>query len=205
MTKKGDTMKLNDIATVRTGLVTSRKKASLIAADIYEYRLLNLKCIIEQGYLDLNYAEQYFSNERLKQEYLTQMGDIIVRLSAPYTSVMINSKQCCGYVVSSHFAIIRVDKEKAVPEYIFWAIKHDKTRKKIFQNSSGSTSFGTISSGFFASLSIRNIPLEKQKVVGQLLLLSEREQKLLHKLAEQKAIYNKVLVERIYDTIKRGN
>ena len=44
---------------------------------------------------------------------------------------MIISEQESGYLVPSHFAIIRVDRRKAVPEYILWTLKKDSTKKKI--------------------------------------------------------------------------
>ena len=155
--------------------------------------------------MDLLNTEPYYSVERLKADYLTRMGDILIRLSAPYTSVMITSEEWCNYLVPSHFTIIRVDKRKAAPEYVFWFLKRDTTRQKIMQNSSGSSAFGTISSGFFTNLKIRDIPLQKQKIVGELLMLSEKEQELLYSLAAEKAKYNKFLVNQIYDTFKRGN
>ena len=36
-------------------------------------------------------------------------------------------------------------------------------------------------------------------------ILSEKEQELLHKLTAQKEIYNKLLIDKIYDSVKRGN
>lgn len=196
-------MILNDIAQVRTGIVTTRKKATGYSKKIYEYSLLNLKCIEEPGYLELQQAELFCSEEKLKSDYLTQNGDILVRLSYPYTSVMIGEEQC-GYLVPSHFAIIRVDRDKASPEYVLWTLRKDSTRRKIEQNNSGSSGFGTISSGFFSNLKIRDIPLEKQIVIGQLQRLSEKEQELMHKLAEEKQKYNRAVMNMAYDSFKRG-
>ena len=198
-------MHIEELASVRTGLVTARKKSKENQQTTKKYSLLNLKCINSGGYLNTDYSEEYSSAEILKSDYFTQRGDILVRLSAPYTAVMIKEDCECGYLVPSHFAIIRVDKAKALPEYVLWFLKRESTLQKILQNSSGSSAFGTISSGFLASLKIREIPLEKQAIVGQLLLLSEKEQELLHKLAAQKEIYNRELVNQIYDSFKRGN
>jgi restriction endonuclease S subunit len=75
----------------------------------------------------------------------------------------------------------------------------------MMQNSSGSTAFGTISSGLIASLPITLLPLHEQRIIGDLLRLSEREQELLNKLAEEKKTYNTLLLNQIYDNMKRGN
>lgn len=201
----GEAMHIEELASVRTGLVTARKKSKENQQTTKKYSLLNLKCINSGGYLNTDYSEEYSSAEILKSDYFTQRGDILVRLSAPYTAVMIKEDGECGYLVPSHFAIIRVDREKALPEYILWFLKKESTRQQILQNSSGSSAFGTISSGFLASLNIRKLPMDRQAVIGELLLLSEKEQELLHKLAVQKEIYNRELVNQIYDSFKRGN
>lgn len=198
-------MLLEDVAAIRTGVVTTRKKADEKDPTIYEYKLLNLKCAAPAGYLDLRYAETFLTVEALKPEYFTQIGDILVRLSAPYTAIMITREEWCGYLVPSHFAIIRVDNTVACPEYILWLLKRDSTKQKILQNISGSGAFGTINSKFFSTLSVKKLPLNKQKIIGQMQILSGKEQELLHKLTIQKEIYNKLLVDKIYDSVKRGN
>ena len=133
------------------------------------------------------------------------MGDILVRLSAPYTAVLIDRSDLCGIVVPSHFAIIRVDERYALPQYVFWVLRREKNKITMMQNSSGSTAFGTISSGLISSIKIKILPLHEQQIIGDLLCLSEREQELLQKLAEEKKIYNTLLLKQIYDNMKRGN
>ena len=198
-------MLLENIATIRTGVVATRKKADGNAPKIHEYKLLNLRCAASAGYLDLQYAETFKTTDLLKPKYFTQMDDILVRLSAPYTAIMITREDWCHYLVPSHFAIIRVDKAVASPEYILWILKRESTRQKILQNISGSGAFGTISSKFFSALPIRDLPLSKQQLIGEMQVLSEKELELLHKLTAQKEIYNKLLVNKIYDSVKRGN
>lgn len=198
-------MFLEDIATIRTGVVTTRKKVGEKEPIIYKYKMINLKCASAAGYLDLQYIEELPTTEPLKPEYFTQMGDIIVRLSTPYTTIMITKEDWCGYLIPSHFAIIRVNKNKTAPEYILWLLKRESTLRKILQNISGNGIFGTINSKFFNSLPIQDLPMQKQKIIGQMQILSEKEQELLLKLASQKEIYNKLLVEKIYDSVKKGN
>lgn len=198
-------MTINDIAVVRTGLVTARKKKDVASLRTYKYKLLNLRCISNEGYIDKNYIEPYELSEELKDDYLTRMGDILIRLSAPYTAVMINKPELCGIVVPSHFAIIRVDERYALPGYVFWVLRREKNKITMMQNSSGSTAFGTISSGLISSLSITLLPLHEQQIMGELLCLSEREQELLQKLSEEKKTYNTLLLNQIYDNMKRGN
>ena len=198
-------MKLKDVAVIRTGAVTTRKKAGENEPVCYTYPLINLKCAAPEGYLDLRYAEELPTAEPLKPEFFTQPNDILVRLSAPYTAIMITKEEWCGYLVPSHFAIIRVNDQVAVPEYILWLLRRESTKQQILLNVSGSGAFGTINSKFFNNLIVRDLPLSKQRIIGQMQLLSEREQELLHQLASQKELYNRLLIDTIYDSVKRGN
>ena len=115
--KRGEKMKLQDLASVRSGLVLSRKQAK--ESSEYRYPLINLRCIQQEGTIQLKEADIYEAKEPLKEEYLSQSGDIIVRLTAPYTAVLID-ETTSGMVVSSNFVVIRVEDKSLLPEYLFW-------------------------------------------------------------------------------------
>ena len=78
-------MKLEKIADISTGLVLSRKKSSNNEGFVYE--LLTLKSFNENGYIEDEYLDNFISEEKIKSQYLTQEGDIIVRLSSPNTAI----------------------------------------------------------------------------------------------------------------------
>ena len=198
-------MTIEKIAVVRTGLVTARKKKGNIYSETFEYRLLNLRCISDEGLIEKKYLEPFVTSEELKEDYLTQMGDILIRLSSPYTAVIIDREEFCGLVVPSHFAIIRADREKALPEYLFWSLWRDKNRITLMQNSSGSTAFGTISAGLIGSLPIKVLPLRDQRILGELYVLGKREQEILQRLAEEKKVYGTLLLNQAYEKIKNNN
>lgn len=195
-------MLLEDCAKIRTGLVSTRKKKTDSSERSIEYKLLNLKCISDNGQIHIEYAEKFVVSEQLKSDYLTQMNDILVRLSAPYTSIFINRKDYCGFVIPSHFAIIRVELTKANPEFIYWIVSQDKTRYLMFQNSRGGTTLGTINAGLISKLPIRNIPLSKQSLIGEMSRLERKEKELLVRLTEEKQRYASLLLNQIYENAK---
>lgn len=197
-------MFLSDVSTVRTGLVTARKQAKGPEKGLYqEYRLLSLRCIKEPGVLDASLAEPYMSRELLKSDFFTKRDDILVRLSAPYTAALVDDESA-DYVVPSHFAIIRVDKSKVDPAYVLWILRQQSTLKQIYQNVSGTVAFGTISSNFFNDLKIDAIPLEKQRLIGAILKLSEKEQTLLSELAKVKAEQTRIALQAAYKNLNKG-
>lgn len=190
-------MKLKQIADIRTGIVAARKKATDESLFRKSYKMINLKCINEKGYIDFSLAEEFEANEMLSNDFLTQKGDILIRLSVPYTSIIIKKPEEEGYVIPSHFAIIRVDSKLSTPEYILWLLRSAKVQQQIRMNNSGSSGFGTISSGFFSNLDIRCPSQQRQKAIGELLMLSEREQELLYRLSEEKEKYTYAMLENL--------
>lgn len=200
----GDDMVLYDLTTVRTGFVTGRKRAQGDELSSYRYRLLNLKCLTDMGGLNIDYTEDYYTAEKIKEDFLTRRGDVLLRLSAPYSSVLIQDESLCGFLIPSHFAIIRTDSNALLPEYILWYLRCEQVKQQIIQNSSGSSAFGTISSGFVAALPIPMFPLNRQQILGQLTILADREQELLRQLAEKKRQYFTAVTEAAFIKMKRG-
>ena len=192
-------MVIGEVALIRTGIVVSRLKKETIQSQTSYYKVLNLKAVADEGYIIKENIEETERPYIEKENCFTQMGDILVRLSSPYTAVMIKEKELCDLVIPSHFAVIRVDKTKAIPEYVYWLLKRDKNIGRIILSSSGSTALGTISSGALANLPMKEISLSKQKAIGELLLLMEREQELLNKLSAKKEQFMKLSLEKIYN------
>ena len=106
-------MKLGELATVRSGLVLSRKQARKGAPVKMRYPLLSFRAIHPNGYIDMEQLDGFDAAEQLSPEYLTQIGDVIIRLTSPYTAVLIDEASA-GMVVSSNFVIIRVENLRAV-------------------------------------------------------------------------------------------
>jgi hypothetical protein len=196
-------MKLSELASVRTGLVLSRKQSNHVDNVAVQYEQLNLKCIIDSGDIDIELLDIFIAAERLKWDYLTHKGDVVVRLSSPYTAVLI-TEECEGLVVPSHFVTIRADGKHLSPEYLFWLLNTEKIKKNIMQNNSGSM-LGTIKPSFFAELDIKLIPIEKQHLVANINLLAKKESKLLEMLKEQKGIYYRELTKTIQKQMGKGN
>ena len=71
-------MNISDIATVRTGLVKARKEKSSSSGQVYDYNLLNLKCISNDGDIIRDHLEPYNTSDELKEDYLTHLGDVLV-------------------------------------------------------------------------------------------------------------------------------
>ena len=194
-------MKLGNIATVRSGLVLSRKQARE-PSDI-RYPLLNLRSINPGGYIEADQLDVFDAVEYLLPEYLSQIGDVIVRLTAPYTAILID-KETAGMVISSNFVIIRADPRELLPEYLFWLINTPKVKRSIYENTS-SNMLGAIKARYFSDFEVPFLPIAKQQQIASMNELALKEAMLLRKLADEKECYYSLLIDRAYKEMKRGN
>lgn len=126
--------KLYEIADISSGLVVSRKKYQTGDEIKIDYTQLNLRTFNKNGYLDLNEAETLIANEKLSDDYLTQPGDIVVRLTDPFTAIYI-TEECKGIVVSSNFCIIR--NAKINSEFLCYYLNSDVVKKQLLSNLQG--------------------------------------------------------------------
>jgi restriction endonuclease S subunit len=150
-------MNLTNISEVQTGLVLVRKRADDKDQDTHKYRMLTLKSFEPQGVLNERELDVFFSKEKLEQKYLTNKGDIIVRLTAPYTAICINDNQE-GLVIPSNFAIIRLKEQTYLSEFVALFLNSEIIEKKFFK-SSISTTIPLIKTKHLREIDISDIPL----------------------------------------------
>lgn len=194
-------MKLGNIATVRSGLVLSRKQAR-VPSDI-RYPLLNLRSMNPRGYVEAEQLDVFDAAERLSPEYLSQVGDIIVRLTAPYTAILID-EATAGMVISSNFVIIRADCSVLVPAYLVWLLNTSKVKRAIYENT-GSNMLGAIKAKFFSDFEVPLLPMAKQQQIAAMNALASKQTRLLRQLADEKERYYGMLIDRTHQQMKRGN
>lgn len=186
-------MKLNEISSVKTGLVLTRKEDKTGGSGI-EYRQLNLRSVMDNGTIGFSELTPFYAKEKLTDNYLTMPGDVIVKTSEPYTAVYI-TEEYSGLVIPSHFVIVRVDTTKVLPEYIAWYLNKDRIKKDF-----GMTCRGVLKQIKPSTISETEIELpsmERQKQVVDLYNLSQKELRLMDELRKKKEVYYKALINKI--------
>ena len=191
-------MKLGSVAQVRSGLVLARKQAR--GRTDYRYPLLNLKCIHPSGYIDTTLCEIFDSVECLNPEYLTHKGDLVVRLTIPYTAVLI-TEDLEGYVIPSSFVVIRSDWSTLLPEYLIWLLNSQKVKKQLYEGAV-SNMLGAVKPRYFADFEIGEISVSPQKIVADLNRLAKREVQLLEKQAAEKEKYYDHVIAHVHNEFK---
>ena len=193
-------MKLQGLASVRSGLVLSRKQSKEPVG--YPYRSINLRAIQSDASINLSEVDVYQAKEPLKSEYLSQKGDIIVRLTTPYTAVLID-ETTAGMVISSNFVVVRIESQAILPEYLFWLLNTQSVKHDIYENAT-SNMLGAVNAKFLAEIEVAVLPIKDQYKIAQIYLSSRHEIRLLKELADEKEKYYAKFLEQIYKKLKRG-
>ena len=200
MTKKISRMRLGDVATVRCGLVLSRKQSP--TPTNARYHLLNLRSIIADGCVEMAMLDEYYAVESLSSEYLSQVGDVIVRLTAPYTAILVDD-ETAGMVVSSNFVIIRPNPRQLISGYLAWLLNTRKAKRVIFENTS-SNMLGAINPKYFACMEVALPSIDRQSAIADLNALALKEGRLLRRLADEKKRYCDFIINTLQTDDKKG-
>ncbi len=187
-------MKLDKIADISTGLVLARKKSSNNKGFAYE--LITLKSFNENGYIEDKYLDDFISEEEIKNQYLTQEGDIIVRLSSPNTAVYI-TKEYENMVIPSLFAIIRNKSNSINSQFIQIYLNSEKCKRRLASDTIGSA-VSIVKTSTFKEIKIPEYTIQKQEKIIELNQIMIKEKILLNKLMDEKNKYHKTIMSKMF-------
>ena len=194
-------MRIQDIATLKTGAVLSRLHKAETGGNLY--RVLSLRNIDDDvGAIEARSCTPLRFTEKITDEFLTQKGDILLRLSAPYTVVFIEDDSDIGLLIPSHFAIIHAVGVDA--KYLYAMLDSDEIRKQLFIEGSASTTLATISVKSISECKIPRISIQKQELIGQYHMEAKKELRLLHRLWAEKRKLNRIQYTKLIRKIDEG-
>jgi restriction endonuclease S subunit len=186
---------IGSLADIMVGLVLKRKEAEVGIVKKHKYKALTLKSFNSEGWIDKRYLDDFESSEILDDRYLCLNGDVIIKLTPPYTAVAI-SEDTVGYVVPSQFIIIRIKETKLIHEYLALYLNSEKVKKYIQITATGIT-VPMIKTGTLKDLEIPILNLDKQIRVAEVSKLIIKERHLLYKLISEKEKFYQALTEAI--------
>ena len=177
-------MQVKDISKITTGLVTTRKKAS-IKFEVEEiYKLLTLNAVEDYGTINRDELSNFESVEKLNCQYFTQEGDVLVRLNEPFTSIYIDQTKE-GILIPSYFVKLRINNKKFKPEYVAWYLNSQKVKRDFLRSQSG-TLVPSINQKVIYDIDIPVKTIKEQENIVGLYKLYIRERELMKKLMEEK-------------------
>jgi restriction endonuclease S subunit len=186
--------KLNDLFTINSGVVFKRLEAPP-GAPGHKYKIITLKSINDLGYIDIEYFDIFNSKKEIAKKHIAKVGDILVRLSNPYTAVYID-EESQGAIISSLFAILRPKGKQVLSEYGSIFLNSDYMKRQYHKDASGSA-LQMIKTSSLKEYGVIIPTKEKQKAIIEINNLSIRELHLMERLLEQKQLYNKGIIQKL--------
>lgn len=196
-------MKLKDIASIRTGLVLSRKKATLVNADNFNYKQVTLKSFSESTSLMLDHIDDFSAEEEISESYISQEGDVLVRLREPVTAVYVD-KESKGMVVPSFVSIVRVNNDLVDKQFLAHYINSNIAQKLLEKMMKQASIFG-LKTKDLEDLQVVFPSLDEQKRVVELLRVAQNEINLLEELTNQKKQFSQAVLDTIITRNKEEN
>ncbi len=196
-------MKLSEIATIRTGLVLSRKKAALHNDVKYSYKQITLKSFSNSTTLQTQYFDDFISIEAIGDTYISQIGDIIVRLREPNIAVHID-EESAGFIIPSLMAVVRVNDSNIDNTFLAYYLNSKVVKKKLDRELKGTT-ISMIKTKDLNDLNLTLPSIEVQKKTVNLMELSSKEIDLLSKLIDEKEQLSQAVLDTIIQSNKDNN
>lgn len=187
-------MKVGKISDIRIGLPLARKKGDIHDNQFFIYKAVTLKAFSSTGQLNHDELDEFIANEELSESYITQEGDILVRLREPNTAVYID-KESTGLLVPALMAIIK-PKSEINSRYLTHYINSNEAQKRLHKELQGTT-IQMLKASELADLDVTLPPVETQEKIVTVLNLANREIELLDTLKTLKNQFKNELLDTI--------
>jgi len=188
-------LKLKEIASIRTGLVLSRKKAAPYDEQKKRYQQITLKSFSNTTTLQREYFDEFLSTESIDDKYISRVGDIVVRLRKPNVAVYIDEKSA-GLVIPSLMCIVRVKESSVNSTYLAHYLNSTPVRRMLEREIKGTT-IPMIKTKDLGNLDVVLPSLEVQNKTVGLMRLAAKEIELTEKLKQQKEQFSQAVLDKI--------
>ena len=186
---------LSKIANLRMGVVLNRKKADMSKEQKLYYSVVSLKSFNENAIYDNTFADEFISNEQIKEDYQVKQGDILLRLREPNFAVYID-KEYKNLIYPSLMVRVELQDSRFDANFIAHYLNSNIVKKALSTELSGTT-IPMIKVTDVYEIKIPLINLDKQKKIVEYLKLAHQENELLQNLINQKQKYSKEIFETL--------
>jgi len=176
--------KLKKIASIQMGYSF---RTRLDFMDQGQIAVVQMKDLNDENIVDCKDLMRVGMNT-VKEHHLVRPGDIVFRSRGQVTTAAILVENPGPAVVAAPLLRIRVDQNVVLSDYLVWYINQPSSQALLASRAKG-TSLKMISKQALESLEVTIPPLEKQRVIAELAVLANEEQRLIKKIAGCRSYY----------------
>ena len=146
-----------------------------------------MKDLGEENTVHLNQAVRV-DHTKLKPSQLAMTGDIIFRSRGQTNTAALLQEEVGDAIVAAPLFRVHPNTKKVVPEFLLWWINQPSSQAYLSSRSKG-TMVKMVSKQGIEDLEVSLPPLEQQYKIVEFFSLSMKEQRLLEKIKNCKALY----------------
>ena len=163
----GESMKLEDLCTIKTGIPISRAKAIAEGVDPKEVKVLLPRSVQDGAIVDSELSTEVVGD--IKDDNFTREGDVVIKLSTPYDSVYIDEEHA-GILLTSFGMVLRKKPEVDLDmQYLSMFLNLPQTNEMLQAVSTGqSTSMSMLKRQTVAEIEVPILSLERQGKLAEL-------------------------------------
>lgn len=163
------------------------------------FNLLNMEAISTAGIVHISEEDiKKIQLNNIKPEEIIMSGDILFKAKGLNNTAVLIDSIPPNTTVTASCHIIRVTNKNFLPEYVCsWL--NSAVAKNHFSKGAGQATGVTIanvSKATLETLEIPLIPLKNQKLISNIEECAKQEKELLLKIAEQKEMLNRAIIEK---------
>lgn len=191
-------VELNELVNeIATGTVISRVECKKNDMKIGEIGILPLKSIA-CGMIDMDEIQKINLLKEVKQEKVTQYGDIIMKMNQPYDSVYIE-REYGGLLIPSFCCLIRNVNRAEVDPYYLVSYLNSRFVKEYLMAANRASAASLLKIGDIRKLPIPLPEISEQIAIGKIFMAFSERQVILSKMKK----HEMELVENIVmDTVR---
>lgn len=170
---------LKDIADVRSGHLFKNRFEDVEDGNI---KVVQLRDVDDEGKLDL--SSLYRVNlEKVMDRTLLMKGDVVFKAKSNKPVAAVVNDDVSNTIATSHFFIIRLQKDVLIPEYLAWFLNHDGAQQ-YFQKRARGSWIPMINKKILGELEVSIPELKIQKLIVKINNLLVREIELVDELKD---------------------
>lgn len=172
-------MILSEISTISAGHPFRGKIPEAPGSGIYAVQMKDVS--VAQG---INWVGCIETEPMGRSAAWLEQGDILIAARGNHNYAVLVADTPPAAVAAPHFFVVRAKGRALLPEFLVWLLNQRQCQRYFDQNAEGSVT-KSIRRSVLEATPIAIPPLEKQRVVMQLVSTLKREQQVLHSLVDR--------------------
>ena len=150
--------------------------------------LIHMRDLREDGAIEPEGLRR-FTPDRATEPYTVDDGDVLLQVRGMRHNAGVVRDLPENTLASNHFYILRIDRKRALPEYVAWYINQPSAQSHLLRGAQGAGNVTVVTRPVFEALEVPLPPLETQAQLVAVARLQRREKELTERILSKRAAW----------------